>query len=83
MRLRLIIILKITVLHRSQKNGDVVIKFCCPQVYRAQKTLKSKPHTYFRHLHFVISDKAKKLGILKFILKLLYVNMVLKKLWNY
>ena len=42
------------------KNGDVVIKFCCPQVYRAQKTLKSKPHTYFRHLHFVISDKAKK-----------------------
>jgi rhodanese-related sulfurtransferase len=39
------------------KTGNVIIKFCCPQVYRAQKTIQSKPHTYFRHLHFVISNK--------------------------
>lgn len=41
------------------KNGMVTMKFRCPQVYRAQKTIKHKPHTYFRHLHFVISDKQK------------------------
>ncbi len=39
------------------KNGDVTIKFCCPQVYRTKKTVSSKPHTYFRHLHFVVSDE--------------------------
>lgn len=38
------------------RNGHVTIKFCCPQVYRAKKSSSSKPHTYFRHLHFVVSD---------------------------
>lgn len=39
------------------RNGHVIIKFCCPQVYRAKKTPSGKPHTYFRHLHFVVSDE--------------------------
>jgi rhodanese-related sulfurtransferase len=42
------------------KKGDVVIKFRCPQVYRTRQTLKHNPKTYFRHLHFVISDIRKK-----------------------
>ena len=38
------------------KNGNINIKFRCPQIYSAKTTHKSKPKTYFRHLHFVVSD---------------------------
>lgn len=42
---------------RVNKNGDVVLKFQCPQVYRTTAMGKNEPRTYYRHLHFVISNK--------------------------
>ena len=38
------------------KNGTVLIKLNCPQVYRVQKTMRHKPSSFFRHFHFVLSD---------------------------
>ena len=37
-------------------NGEVILKFMCPQPYRVQRTNSKKVRTFFRHLHFVISN---------------------------
>ena len=41
------------------KNGEVLLKFSCPQVYHTTPVDKTKPQTYYRHLHFVISSESK------------------------
>jgi len=41
------------------KNGEVLLKFNCPQIYSTIPVDGSKPKTYFRHLHFVISNEKK------------------------
>jgi hypothetical protein len=41
------------------KNGEVLLKFSCPQVYHTTPVDKTKPQTYYRHLHFVISNESK------------------------
>jgi rhodanese-related sulfurtransferase len=39
---------------KSTASGNVVFHFECPQLYKANKTPKSKSTTFFRHLHFVV-----------------------------
>lgn len=41
------------------KNGGVLLKLSCPQVYHTTPVNKTKPQTYYRHLHFVISNEKK------------------------
>tara|TARA_Y100000389_G_scaffold155236_2_gene155853 strand:+ start:440 stop:1288 length:849 start_codon:yes stop_codon:yes gene_type:complete len=41
------------------KNGEVLLKFLCPQVYHTTPSNKNEPQTYYRHLHFVISNVKK------------------------
>ena len=41
------------------KTGEVLLKFCCPQIYHTTPVNKSKPQTYYRHLHFVLSNEKK------------------------
>tara|TARA_A100001011_G_C14321225_1_gene850753 strand:+ start:249 stop:1112 length:864 start_codon:yes stop_codon:yes gene_type:complete len=41
------------------KNGVVVLKFSCPQIYRTTPAYGSKSQSYYRHLHFVISNSEK------------------------
>ncbi len=41
-------------------NGDVLFKFRCPQVYSATRKNETEPHTFFKHLHFVVLDERKK-----------------------
>ena len=41
------------------KHGDVVIKLSCPQIYTVQKTFRHKPDAFFRHFHFVLSNKTR------------------------
>ena len=41
------------------KNGFATLKFLCPQPYKTQENKKSKMKTYYRHLHFVISNQNK------------------------
>jgi len=40
-------------------NGEVLLKLSCPQIYHTIPSNDSKPHTYYRHLHLVISNNAK------------------------
>ncbi len=40
-------------------SGDVLLKLSCPQIYHTIPSNDSKPHTYYRHLHLVISNDAK------------------------
>jgi len=35
-------------------TGNVVLRFNCPQLYKAKRTEQSKSITFFRHLHFVV-----------------------------
>uniref|UniRef100_A0AB39JC06 Rhodanese-Like Domain Protein n=1 Tax=Florenciella sp. virus SA2 TaxID=3240092 RepID=A0AB39JC06_9VIRU len=60
------------------KNGFCLLKLVCPQIYKTVAKNKTTPQSYYRHLHFVISDKLKtnwnpqiytKLVICKFDLK--------------
>ena len=39
------------------KNGYAILKFQCPQPYKTQENKKSKMKTYYRHIHFVISNQ--------------------------
>lgn len=39
------------------KNGTALIKLNCPQVYRVQKTNRHKADSFFKHFHFVLSNK--------------------------
>lgn len=41
------------------KNGEVLLKFCCPQIYHTTPANKSKQQSYYRHLHFVLSNEKK------------------------
>lgn len=41
------------------KNGDVLLKFSCPQIYHTTPSNKNQLQTYYRHLHFVISNEKK------------------------
>lgn len=41
------------------KNGKVIFKFKCPQVYNTIAANSKIPKTYFRHLHFVVSNESK------------------------
>ena len=61
------------------KNGEILLKFLCPQIYYTTPANKSKPQTYYRHLHLVVSNEKKdkwmsqiytKIVICKFELKL-------------
>jgi len=40
-------------------NGEVLLKLSCHQIYHTIPSNDSKPHTYYRHLHLVISNNAK------------------------
>tara|TARA_B110001450_G_C17565179_1_gene458485 strand:+ start:142 stop:999 length:858 start_codon:yes stop_codon:yes gene_type:complete len=40
-------------------SGEVLLKLSCPQIYHTIPSNDSKPHTYYRHLHLVISNDAK------------------------
>ena len=40
-------------------SGEVLLKLSCPQIYHTIPSNDSKPHTYYRHLHLVISNNAK------------------------
>lgn len=37
-------------------DGTAQIRLRCPQIYRVQKTSTSSPLSYFKHLHFVVSN---------------------------
>jgi len=39
--------------------GNAVLRFNCPQLYRAKETEQSKLSTFFRHLHFVVEKEGK------------------------
>lgn len=39
------------------KNGDVTFYFNCPQPYSTIEKNKTKPETYYRHIHFCYSNK--------------------------
>ena len=41
------------------KNGEVMLKISCPQIYYTTPSNGTKPKTYYRHLHFVISNNDK------------------------
>jgi len=41
------------------KNGEILLKFVCPQIYYTTPANKSKPQSYYRHLHFVVSNEKK------------------------
>lgn len=41
------------------KNGEGLLKFSCPQIYRTTPSNGTKPQTYYRHLHLVISNDSK------------------------
>lgn len=41
------------------KSGEVLLKFVCPQIYHTTPTNKSNIQTYYRHLHFVVSNENK------------------------
>lgn len=42
---------------KVNNNGYVTFKITCPQPYKTNHTKTSKMKTFFRHLHFVISNK--------------------------
>lgn len=41
------------------KSGEAILRFACPQVYSTTPVNKESPQTYYRHLHFVISNETK------------------------
>lgn len=41
------------------KSGELILKFRCPEIYRAQVTKKSLPKSFFKHVHFVFFDESK------------------------
>ena len=41
------------------KNGCCLLKVLCPQIYKTIPKNKTTSQSYYRHLHFVISDKPK------------------------
>ena len=45
---------------KVKDNGDVLFKFRCPQVYSAIRKNEKNPHTFFKHLHFVVFDEKEK-----------------------
>ena len=45
---------------KVSNNGDLLLKFRCPQVYKAQINKNTLPRTYYKHIHFVLFDKIKK-----------------------
>ena len=45
---------------KVKDNGDVLFKFRCPQVYSAIRKNEKIPHTFFKHLHFVVFDEKEK-----------------------
>lgn len=42
-----------------KKDGSATFKLRCPQVYSTIPVNKRTKNTYFRHMHFVVSDKEK------------------------
>ena len=42
------------------KSGEVLLKIACPQIYHTTAANKSKPQSYYRHLHFVFSNEKKR-----------------------
>ena len=38
-------------------SGNIVLRFDCPQLYKAKQTEQSKSTTFFRHLHFVVEKE--------------------------
>jgi rhodanese-related sulfurtransferase len=41
----------------TNADGDVKLEFKCPQPYSTQAKNKTESNTYFRHVHFVFSNK--------------------------
>ena len=41
------------------KNGESLLKISCPQIYHTTPANGTKSRTYYRHLHFVISNESK------------------------
>ena len=39
---------------KISKNGDVVLKFNCPQLYKTKSKMQKNNITFFRHVHFVV-----------------------------
>lgn len=60
---------------KIDKNGFATFKFLCPQPYKTQQKKNSKMKTFFRHLHFVISNKENNSW-----LKQIYTKIVVCKL---
>lgn len=42
---------------KASANGGVVLRFDCPQLYKAKQSEQSKSTTFFRHLHFVVEKE--------------------------
>lgn len=40
-------------------DGSAIFKFNCPQIYKTQRNYREKFRSFFRHLHFVLSNKEK------------------------
>ena len=42
-----------------KRNGEATLKLRCPRIYTTTASNKSNKQSYFRHMHFVVSDNEK------------------------
>ena len=57
------------------KNGEILLKFSCPQIYHTTPVNGTGPQSYYRHLHLVISNNDKNKWM-----KQIYTKIVVCKL---
>ena len=43
---------------KVDKNGDTILYFNCPQVYKTKEKNKNHKETFYRHIHFSFSSKS-------------------------
>ena len=67
---------------KIDKNGDVTFHFNCPQPYSTIEKNKTKPETYYRHIHFCCSDKNNTKWINKVFTKVIICDVSLKHSLN-
>ena len=67
---------------KIDKNGDVTFYFNCPQPYSTIEKNKTKPETYYRHIHFCYSDKNNTKWINKVFTKVIICDVSLKHSLN-
>lgn len=61
------------------KNGCALLKFQCPQIYKTTPKNHQKSKTYYRHLHFVISNSEKTEWTPQIYTKIVVCKLDLKK----